>query len=424
MHWTGNLKKVLHYHENKVRKGMASLIYAGNFLRTPAELRWDQKVKRFTDLSDLNQRSTKKMIHLSLNFHPAETPRLTDELLRHISADYMEKIGYGEQPFLVYRHFDAWHPHVHILAAAVKPDGRCIDLYGQAEKIFLSHCRELEQQYGLIPPGNRRVTGQQHHPSETEVQRAVYGKTEHLRTMTTILESVMTRYQYTSLEAFNAALRPYNVMGIRLRSRQNGATGLMYAMIDMAGHIRGNPILSSAIPFKPTLKNLEKRFTANKKNRIPYRNSLISRIRWACRENPENMRRLAGMLEEEQIILVVRHNDQGRVHGFTYVDQEHHTVFDERDLGKEYSAAHLLARFGTNRDRNPLLEAREREQTRPKTQTDQQHWLVSRFPRLSVATDLPEGSVLAELFHRPARDQEQSLQQANDRALSRGNVPG
>ena len=50
----------------------------------------------------------------------------------------MNKIGFVEQPFLVYKHEDAGHPHIHIVSTTIKGDGSRINTHNigrnQSEK--------------------------------------------------------------------------------------------------------------------------------------------------------------------------------------------------------------------------------------------------------------------------------------------------
>lgn len=70
----------------------------------------------------LNENVSRISVHVSLNFDPSE--RLFNEQLKAISESYMQKTGFGEQPYLVYQHHDAGHPHIHIVTIKVRADCR------------------------------------------------------------------------------------------------------------------------------------------------------------------------------------------------------------------------------------------------------------------------------------------------------------
>ena len=113
-----NIKGALNYNEQKCKTEQAKLIAAEGFFKEPGRLGFTEKLSRFSKLINLNQRTKTNVLHVSLNFHPEE--KLSEEKLKTIAAVYMDKIGFGKQPYLVYQHFDAAHIHVHIVSTSIK----------------------------------------------------------------------------------------------------------------------------------------------------------------------------------------------------------------------------------------------------------------------------------------------------------------
>src|SRR5689334_4733599 len=109
-----SLLDALNYHEQKVQKGRAELLQAENFL--PEK-----------DQMERNTRAKTKLLHVSLNFDPSEN--LSKKELVQIATDYMNKIGFGDQPYLVYRHEDAGHPHIHVLTTTIQQDCKRINTH-------------------------------------------------------------------------------------------------------------------------------------------------------------------------------------------------------------------------------------------------------------------------------------------------------
>ena len=64
--------------------------------------------------------------HISLDFHPADTPRMTDELMAEVAQDYMQQMGLVNTPYIVVRHYDKAHPHCHIVFSRVDYDGKIL----------------------------------------------------------------------------------------------------------------------------------------------------------------------------------------------------------------------------------------------------------------------------------------------------------
>ncbi len=60
--------------------------------------------------------------HISLDFHPDDTPKMTDELMTEVAQEYMKQMGLTKTPYIVVRHFDKAHPHCHIVFSRVDYD--------------------------------------------------------------------------------------------------------------------------------------------------------------------------------------------------------------------------------------------------------------------------------------------------------------
>ena len=95
-----------------------------------------------------HMRVEKPVLHISLNPHPDDV--LTDTELQDIAREYLEKLGYGNQPYLIFKHEDIDRHHLHIVTVNVDENGRRLNqdfLYRRSNRIR----KELEQKYGLHP---------------------------------------------------------------------------------------------------------------------------------------------------------------------------------------------------------------------------------------------------------------------------------
>lgn len=64
--------------------------------------------------------------HISLDFHPGDAPKMTDELMTEVAQDYMRQMGLTNTPYIVVRHHDKAHPHCHIVFSRVDYDGKIL----------------------------------------------------------------------------------------------------------------------------------------------------------------------------------------------------------------------------------------------------------------------------------------------------------
>jgi len=89
------------------------------------------------------------VFHASLSFSPNDKPKLTDGLMRKIGEEYMDKMGYGKQPYVIYRHTDTAHPHIHILSTKVdiETQMRIKDSFNYYQSVEVT--MKLEEKYGL-----------------------------------------------------------------------------------------------------------------------------------------------------------------------------------------------------------------------------------------------------------------------------------
>ena len=204
---TARLADVLAYNEKKVTQHKAELIHVGNFLQDKDKLSYDNKLDRFQRLNELNTRSTLKMLHTTLNFNPGD--HLSDEKLAAIADRYMEGLQMQDQPYLVYRHDDAAHPHVHIVTSLIRPDGSRIKTHHMAIRLSEPTRKAIELEFDLAP--NKRVRPIRA-PNVNEIQKIVPGSGIPVtQSMDQILDSVNRAYTFSNLQEYNAILRVYNL---------------------------------------------------------------------------------------------------------------------------------------------------------------------------------------------------------------------
>ena len=341
-----SIEAALNYNEKKVQKGTAQCLYAGNYLNDANKMNFYQKLDGFETNNRLNKMATTKTLHVSLNFDPTE--KLPESKLVEIASVYMEKIGFGEQPFLVYKHEDAGHPHIHIVSTTIKNEGSRINTHNIGRNQSEKARKEIEQAYGLVR-AERQQQIMKPGIKPVDAEKAIYGTSETKRSISNVVSAVFSQYKFSSLPEFNAALKQFNVVADR--GKEEGRIyknrGLIYRILDAQGNKVGVPIKASAIGCKPILDNLEKKFRINE----PGKESLKQRIKNAVDDclqtSPANMNNLVAALRQKQIYTVLRQNAEGRLYGITFVDNQNKVVFNGSDLGKGYSAAALQSRLGS-----------------------------------------------------------------------------
>ncbi len=365
-----SLKRAMNYHEKKVQKGSAELLHAHSFYKLPSDMNFHDKKERFEELMKLNERAENKLIHISINFHPSEAVRLNKDFYIHLADEYMNKIGFGNQPYLVYRHDDAGHPHIHVLSTLIQEDGKRISTQYIGKNVSEPARKEMELKYGFIPADKKEQQQQDEKKLVITPQKVQAGKSATMRSITNVLDHVIEGYKYTSLQELNAVLKLFNVRAER--GAEDGRIyknkGLTYAVINKEGKALTKPIKASAFHNKPTLARLEKKFEENKLKREPDKKHIKTSIDWAMQSKPSSLAELATLLQKEKIDLVARQNKNGQVYGITYVNHEKKAVFNGSDLGKEYAAKRILERLSkeaplTKQNQHKTMVKKENEQS-------------------------------------------------------------
>ncbi len=349
-----NVNKAIYYNEHKVSKKDAALIHAEGFIIGHKALTMIDKKMRFHLLNARHQTIEANTLHVSINFPPEE--KLTHAQYLTIAADYMQRIGFGGQPYLVYEHLDAGHPHFHIVSTSIRVDGTVIDMKFIGRDKSEPARIAIEEEYGLIK-AKGRGKGKPTEPIVLDVQRLQYGKSETKQGITNVLKAVLTRYKYTSLAELNALLREY---GIRADPGKPGGRiyqhgGLVYQMIDDNQKAVGVPIKSSSIYFKPGLKYLGKKFEENAVTRGPDLDRLRTYIDLALRSHPRDFAAFSQWLRGEQIHVVPYMTSDGMLYGLTFIDHKTKAIATGSTLGKAYSAKAIMRRMGMDQYARPLL---------------------------------------------------------------------
>lgn len=338
-----NIKGALNYNEHKVRDGVAECIGASSFVGEPQDLRFYDKLARFNQLIEKNARAKTNCVHISLNFDVSEKQSQTK--LNEIATTYMDRIGFGDQPYLVYQHNDAAHPHLHIVTTNIKEDGKRISIHNLGKDQSENARKEIEFQYGLVQAQSK---SKQKDLFISKPEKVIYGKAETKRSISNTVSAVIKSYKFATLHEYNAVLRQYNVMADRGKEGMimYEKNGLIYSLLNNDGNKIGVPIKASSISGKPTLKNLQNQFKLNEILKAPYKDSLIKTIDSFFNDSQELTKgRFFDYMNFHGINAAFRENKDGRVYGLTFIDNKNGVVFNGSDLDKDYSGQMLVKRF-------------------------------------------------------------------------------
>ena len=346
---TENLGGALGYNFKKVEKGEANILLA-------AEL-YQSKEGRYTmedvlaDMEALipkNCRTKKTVFHCSLNPHPDE--KLSDEQLTQIAKEYMEALGYGKQPYIVFKHNDIAREHIHIVSLRVDSKGRKInDKYeGRRSKKITD---ALEKKYNLIP--SSKVSEKP--TTETPKIDATQGNVK--EQVSNTVRSVLKHYSFCSLGELNAILSRYNLAVEEVKTEYRGKRydGLVYVPTDDKGNKVSMPIHASDIGRGVGYAAIQNKMQKSKEAVKPLIPSVRRKVLEVMRTSPGTEERLRQRLEEQGLRVVIRKNESGRIYGITFIYDEKGIALNGSRLGKGYAAKKFNEYF-SNPENNPFLD--------------------------------------------------------------------
>ena len=346
---TENLGGALGYNFKKVEKGEASILLAAELYQSKEERYTMEDV--LADMEALipkNCRTKKTVFHCSLNPHPDE--KLSDERLTQIAKEYMEALGYGNQPYIVFKHNDIPREHIHIVSLRVDSRGQKInDKFEKRRSKKITDA--LERKFSLIP--SSKVTDK----AMKETPKIDTTKGNIKEQVAETLLSVLKHYEFCSLGELNAILSVYNlaVEEVKTEFRGKKYDGLVYVPTDDKGDKVSSPIHASDIGRGVGYTAVQNRMQKSKQNVKPLIPSVRNKVLQTMRTSPKTEEELRQRLEEQGLRAVIRKNESGRIYGITFIDDKAGIALNGSRLGKGY-AANVFNTYFSNPTNNPFLD--------------------------------------------------------------------
>jgi hypothetical protein len=350
-------RRALAYNEKKVKEGKAECLLAENFIKDRDELSEKDKLYRLEQLISLNARTRYNILHFPINFAVGE--KISNATMAILAKRFMEGMGLGEQPYVVYRHYDTPHPHMHVVVARIDTAGRRIPI-GPDEVRASNHLTsQLVKEFSLMPYRAARPDEEEKF-KVTSARRVNYGEVPLKHAISDVLNTVIDHYKYTSLPELNAILRLYNVRADRGSKSSNiyRNRGLVYQALDENGQPRGRSIKASDFFLKPTLPRLEEKFEVNRSLREEHRQYVCSTIDLVLFSNPPDWQHFPDSLRPEMVSVVVQKEKDKAEHLF-FVDFGTKTVFKGEDLGEKYSLSSIRQRCANEEEYQQRQQQKE-----------------------------------------------------------------
>lgn len=350
---TENLGGALGYNFKKVNKGEAVVIHTQKLgVGDNGNVSMGQVLREMKTLIPSSTRVKKPVFHCSINPHPDDV--LNDEQLAAIAKEYMQRMGYADQPYIVFKHTDIARHHIHIVSTRVDTRGRKL-AYAFEGRHSKRITDDLEYKYGLHRinrKGRVVATGKEPRPFDIE-------KGDIKQQMAKILHPVLSRYSFCSIGELNAVLQRYNLMAENTKTEYRGKRydGIVYCALDSIGNKISTPINASDIGRGVGYAALQHKMELSReqmKSRFP---DIRSRILEVMRISPKTTESFIAGLSKRGIDCVVRKNAQRRIYGITFIDNEKGLSVNGSRLGKGY-AANVFNAYFNDMSFNPFLDKR------------------------------------------------------------------
>ncbi|WP_018028770.1 conjugal transfer protein MobB [Porphyromonas somerae] len=346
---TENLGGALGYNFKKVEKEEASILFAQNLYQNKEGTYTMAEV--FVDMQALipEKCRTKKMVfHCSLNPHPDE--KLSNETLTQIAKEYMEALGYGKQPYIVFKHSDIAREHIHIVSLRVDSKGRKMnDKFEKRRSKKITDA--LEKRFGLNP--SSKVSEK----AVTETPKVDTTKGNIKEQVASVVRTILKHYRFCSLGELNAILSKYNlaVEEVKTEFRGRKYDGLVYVSTNDKGNKISTPIHASDIGRGVGYTAVQNRMQRSKQAIKPLISIIRYRVLQTMRTSPKTEENLLQRLEEQGLRVVIRKNESSRIYGITFIDDKEGIALNGSRLGKGY-AANVFNAYLSNPTHNPFLD--------------------------------------------------------------------
>lgn len=277
-------------------------------------------------------KTKKPVLHISLNPHPDDW--LTDQDFEILAREYLDKLGFGEQPYIIYKHEDIDRHHVHIVTVNVSEQGKRLNqdfLFRRSKKITT----ELEQNYNLHKVQRERVD------PDAPIKK-VDSAGDIKRQVANAVKLVGMRYKFQTIGEYNAILSLYNIRCEQTDGRVNGREyhGLVYFATDVNGNTIANPFKASRLGKFASRAAVEGRYerSRDKINVAPTKRKVQYAMAHATGKDD-----FVAKLKADNIDVLFRYTSEGRIYGVTFIDHNTATVLNGSRLGREYSANAIQA---------------------------------------------------------------------------------
>jgi len=325
---------IVNYVYKKVEEGQGRFI-GSNLLDNPSK----QELVFYLKFQGEQKEHKQAFAHISLSL-AINDAKVSDSHFKNIANDYMEQMGYAEQPYVVVRHTDTEHEHVHIISTNVREDSTKLYLFKSKERSqYIS--RSLEKKYGLIQISNDKSVNQELlkpiHSSKFSIENA--------------LNSILSQYKPRNFKQLKELLFEQNIELSITKAREK--QGILLHMLDANGNRQNiKPIPGSRINRNYSFSKVEKALEKNSKDKLlaAHKKRISKQISTAISLfntiNPNDIERI---LAPQKINMKTVYGNQKNPIGFQIYDKTGY-IFKASEVNRNFTSNKLFSKIDFDSD--------------------------------------------------------------------------
>ncbi|MEC4043646.1 relaxase/mobilization nuclease domain-containing protein [Myroides odoratimimus] len=330
--------KALVYNQNKLDNMCASILGVNKIALPLYEIQSPSRYfySYFEPYLLNNIKTVTPIRHTSLNPNPVD--KLDDLMLLKIAKAYMTKIGYSEQPYIIYKHFDLKRIHLHIVSISVNRNGYLIN----CDFDFLvaqNACKEIIKEFQLTDYDKRYKK-----KNDLDLKVVDHRESNLTQQIDSVVSSLPKYYSFEDLKSYNAILQLFKVKALRGKDLSSDKSEpVMYCALDHNNKTVSNIVSSSKLSLKVDIGFLEKHFKKSIKTKdLNIENKVSDQIRSYLSQS-KDYKHFKKLLTNQGINLVTDNKDKSK---FYFVSHKYRRVF---------SFAHINRQLSNKLDNDPFF---------------------------------------------------------------------
>ena len=324
------------YNERKVAEGSASVL-SSSAIRNP-----ENPMETFLEFERGSLRCQNMSFHASVN--PGEGEHMTDEKIREFVKDYMEKMGYGNQPFIVYKHTDIARTHYHIVSVRVDKDGHKIPDSHERRRSQQA-LKELAEKYDYIPGKQKTVKTAEEEPEGKKAELKDFNPYDgfdpakgHITDQIDEITNLALKYHFCQPEHFDLVMEHFGVKVIR--NEAHGFEWITLQGLDPKTKEPCTPVIEPSVAFLDLNECVNRRADFCKTQIKTREKEKVDNLAMTARKVARSETHFLNYLKKCGITAVISKNVKGNIFGVTFIDHKNKCVFKASEL-KNFKASDL-----------------------------------------------------------------------------------